>query len=92
MSESKCREFPFNFRFSSNNFPIEFHHENNNKGTIYLEKENGKIKWVFPRRPAMGCCSVRAINKIMSIKKPLKIHASENRLYIFLPSRFFSKS
>jgi hypothetical protein len=29
---------------SANNFPIEFHHENNNKRAIYLEKENGKIK------------------------------------------------
>lgn len=33
---------------SSNNFPIEFHHENTNKRVIYLEKENGKIKREFP--------------------------------------------
>ena len=32
------------FLISSNNFPIESHHEHNNKRTIYLEKENGKIK------------------------------------------------
>lgn len=54
---------------SANNFPIEFHNGNNNKGAIYLEKENGKIKRVFlsTRRLLLLFC-VRAINKITALK------------------------
>lgn len=48
---------------SSNNFPIEFRHENTNKRVIYLEKENGKIKREFPFSLALECLLFCARNK-----------------------------